>query len=45
MKDWEVTGTPFLVILNPDGYVAWNQGENNGESIEDAMQRVVGGSQ
>jgi len=45
LKDWEVSGTPFLVILKPDGYVAWNQGENNGESIEDAMQRVVGGSQ
>ena len=31
MKDWEVTGTPFLAILQPDGYVAWNQYENNGE--------------
>ena len=45
MKDWEVSGTPFLVVLQPDGYVAWNQGENKGETIEAAMQRVVGGSQ
>lgn len=45
MKDWEVTGTPFLAILQPDGYVAWNQYENTGESIEDAMQRIVGGTQ
>jgi thiol-disulfide isomerase/thioredoxin len=44
MKDWEVTGTPFLAILQPDGYVAWNQYENTGESIEDAMQRIVGGT-
>jgi|TARA_B110000116_G_C16747615_1_gene541724 thiol-disulfide isomerase/thioredoxin len=45
MKDWEVTGTPFLAILQPDGYVAWNQYENTGETIEDAMQRIVGGTQ
>ncbi|MDE0953426.1 MAG: hypothetical protein OR994_01995 [Candidatus Poseidoniales archaeon] len=45
MKDWEVTGTPFLAILQPDGYVAWNQYENTGEPIEDAMQRIVGGTQ
>jgi hypothetical protein len=45
MKDWEISGTPFLAILQPDGYVAWNQYQNNGESIGDAMQRVVGGSQ
>jgi hypothetical protein len=45
MKDWEITGTPFLAILEPNGYVAWNQYENNGESIEDAMQRIVGGNQ
>ena len=45
MSDWEITGTPFLAILQPDGYVAWNQYENMGESIEDAMERLVGGSQ
>jgi hypothetical protein len=45
MSDWEITGTPFLAILQPDGYVAWNQYENNEESIEDAMERLVGGSQ
>jgi hypothetical protein len=46
MKDWEVTGTPFLAILMPDGYVAWNQYENLGEEdIESAMERLVGGSQ
>ena len=44
MSDWEITGTPFLAILQPDGYVAWNQYENNGETIEDAMERLVGGS-
>ena len=44
MSDWEITGTPFLAILQPDGYVAWNQYEND-ESIEDAMERLVGGSQ
>ena len=45
MKDWEISGTPFIAILQPDGYVAWNQYENNGESIEDAMERIIGGSQ
>ena len=45
MKSWEVTGTPFLALLKPDGYVAWNQYENPGENIEEAMQRIVGGAQ
>jgi hypothetical protein len=45
MKDWEVTGTPFLAILQPDGYVAWNQYENNGEDIKSAMQRLLGDSE
>jgi hypothetical protein len=42
MSDWEISGTPFLAILQPDGYVAWNQYENKGENIEEAMQRIVG---
>ena len=45
MKDWEVTGTPFIAILKPDGYVAWNQYENLQEDIESAMERLVGGSE
>ncbi len=45
MRDWEITGTPFLAILQPNGYVAWNQYENSGENIEEAMERLVGGSQ
>lgn len=27
---WGVSGTPFVVILQPDGTVAWNQGQRTG---------------
>jgi hypothetical protein len=26
--EWEIQGTPFMVILKPDGVVAWNQGQH-----------------
>ena len=46
--DWEIPGTPFAALLQPDGIVAWNhnQPENHpsGEEMGGALQRLVGGS-
>ena len=44
--DWEIPGTPFTALLQPDGIVAWNplQHENDGEGIQTAIQRLVGGA-
>ena len=46
--DWELPGTPFAALLQPDGIVAWNpqQPGNHpeGEEMEGALQRLVGGS-
>ena len=46
--DWEIPGTPFSALLQPDGIVAWNhnQPENHptGEEMGGALQRLVGGS-
>jgi len=46
--DWELPGTPFAALLQPDGIVAWNhnQPENHptGEEMAGALQRLVGGS-
>ena len=43
--DWEIPGTPFTALLQPDGIVAWNhnQPENHpsGEEMDGALQRLV----
>jgi hypothetical protein len=46
---WELGGTPFSAILQPDGVVAWNklkhQGQGgDGEDLPSALQRLVGDS-
>ena len=46
--DWELPGTPFAALLQPDGIVAWNPQQPgnhpDGEEMEGALQRLVGGS-
>ena len=46
--DWELPGTPFAALLQPDGIVAWNPEQPgnhpDGEEMEGALQRLVGGS-
>jgi len=46
--DWELPGTPFAALLQPDGVVAWNPQQPgnhpDGEEMEGALQRLVGGS-
>lgn len=45
IRDYGVTGTPFMVLLQPDGYVAWNQGQSGGlMNIEQALQIYVEGN-
>jgi hypothetical protein len=43
-SDWSIPGTPFSVLVQPDGVVAWNplQHKNDGDSIDSAVQRLVG---
>lgn len=43
-SDWQIPGTPFSVLVQPDGVVAWNpqQHRNDGDSIDAAVQRLVG---
>ncbi len=46
--DWELPGTPFAALLQPDGIVAWNPQQPgnhpDGEEMGGALQRLVGGS-
>jgi hypothetical protein len=45
LRDYGVSGTPFMVLLQPDGYVAWNQGQSGGlMNIEQALQTYVEGN-
>ena len=39
MKSWDVSGTPFHIILKPNGEVAWNQAQHttDGQSIDYAL--------
>lgn len=41
MKEWGVSGTPTSYILKPNGIVAWNQRNNGGEELGDAMYRLI----
>ena len=44
----KLPGTPFAALLQPDGIVAWNPQQPgnhpDGEEMEGALQRLVGGS-
>ena len=45
MYDWGVTGTPVYFVIQPDGIVAWNSYEKNGNSddtITIALERMLG---
>ena len=43
MHAWGVGGTPTFFIIQPNGIVAWNQSQNNGEeNIEQALERLFG---
>ena len=42
---WDISGTPFNIILKPNGEVAWNQaahGNNDGQSIDDGLSIYLG---
>ena len=41
MDTWGVQGTPFIVIIKPDGEVAWNQGQNQGQEIMEALVEML----
>jgi len=41
MEDWGVSGTPTSFILSPNGVVIWNQKNNAGEDLGEALFRVV----
>ncbi len=48
LGNWELSGTPFTAILEPDGTVAWNKNKHQGEGgdredVASALQRLVGG--
>ena len=45
MYEWGVTGTPAYFVIQPDGIVAWNSYEKNGNSddtITIALERILG---
>jgi len=47
MSAWDVTGTPFHILLKPNGEVAWNQAEhvnNDGQrqTIDNALSNFLG---
>jgi len=37
LNPWKVQGTPFVVIVQPDGIVAWNQAAHGGEDVGNAL--------
>ncbi len=44
-NSWDISGTPFNILLKPNGEVAWNQaahGENDGQNIDDALANYLG---
>lgn len=44
MQSWDVGGTPFHIILKPNGEVAWNQAQHtdDGQSIDNALSIFLG---
>lgn len=43
LDPWGVQGTPFEVILQPNGVVAWNKGQRSGsgQTPETALQQML----
>jgi hypothetical protein len=41
MDPWKVQGTPFVVIVKPDGIVAWNQAAHAGEEVGNALYSML----
>ncbi|MDP6741875.1 MAG: hypothetical protein QF807_00705 [Candidatus Thalassarchaeaceae archaeon] len=37
MDPWGVQGTPFIVVIQPDGIVAWNQAQHTGVDVSQAL--------
>jgi len=37
MDPWGVQGTPFVVVIQPDGIVAWNQAQHQGVDVGQAL--------
>ena len=42
MGSWEVGGTPFHIILKPNGEVAWNQAQRDGQGIDEGLAILLG---
>lgn len=42
MSTWEVGGTPFHIILKPNGEVAWNQAQRDGQGIDEGLAIFLG---
>jgi len=42
--NYDLPGTPFYLLLSPDGIVAWNSGQNQGEDPGAAIQSIMGAS-
>ena len=41
MDTWGVQGTPFYVIIQPDGKVAWNQGQHQDVEVAQALFELM----
>jgi hypothetical protein len=43
MENYDIPGTPFYLLLSPDGIVAWNpvQGDARGEEIEQGLYNNI----
>ncbi|MBK30024.1 MAG: hypothetical protein CMB49_04845 [Euryarchaeota archaeon] len=41
MEDWGISGTPTSFILKPNGIVAWNQRNNAGQELGEAMLELI----
>ena len=38
---WGISGVPYYIILQPDGIVAWNQAQHNGQDLEQAINSLL----
>ena len=41
MDPWGIQGTPFVVILKPNGIVAWNNAQHQGEDLGQALYELL----
>ena len=47
-EDYKIPGTPFYLLLSPDGIVQWNSGQHENDALSDpaaALQYHLGGSE